>query len=155
MNKITKEEFLSLKSDTITRKDYNRILSKIDDRFNYIMREVLCKSISWWDYNNGDSKAEIDGFFEPDDYDEDSSIELAGEWSIPEPYHHTDFPIRWLWEDFEEEFKRDVLDYKVEKEMKKVQARVRREALKDRKEKMKEIISNKLTEEELKFITFK
>jgi hypothetical protein len=151
MNKITKEEFLSLKSDDITKKDYNSIVSKIDDRFNYIMREVLSKYLNWWDYNNGNSEAEIDGFFDPDDYDEDSSIKLDGEWDIPEPYQHTDFPIRWLWEDFEEEFKMHVLDYRVAKEMKKIEDRSKRE----QKEKMKENISNKLTEEELTYITFK
>lgn len=151
--KITIEDFEKVKSDNITRKEYKDIISKIDDRFNYIIRNVMSKRTSWWDYLNG--RGETDGYFDPECYEKNYNISLDGDFNIPEPYNYTDFPIRWLWEDFEEEFKSDVENFKKKQELKKQKAKETREKLKVKKVEMKSLIQSKLTKEELTFITFK
>ena len=157
--KITKEEFDSLYSDDITKKQYNYIISKIDKRFGeivYFMAGNKRKNHHWFDYSNGDSRAEIDGYFDPIDYKEYISINDYFP-SLPEPYYSLDYsiPTRWLYEDFEEEFTREVEECKVKVEEKKKKAKEKREALKIKKTEMKEQIKAKLTPEELKFIKFK
>lgn len=151
--KLTINEFRDVYNGNITKNKYDELISKIDDRLNYIIRNVMASEVFWWDYSNGGP--EKDGYFEPSDYMEDGFITLDGRYTIPEPYEYTDFPIRWLWEDFEEEFKNDVKQFKAEKEAKKKSDKEKRETLKVKKAEMKKIISEKLTKEELKFITFK
>lgn len=142
---ITKEQFLKLKDPNITKGEYNSIINSIADRFTGIMWDI-CSSLGWWDYRN-----EV---FYPENYDVDDDITLDGEYSIPEPYDNG-IPIRWLWEDYREEFDKNVLEYENEKKLAKQKAKEKREKLKAKKQEMKQIISQKLTKEELKYIKFK
>lgn len=153
--KLTKEEYFSLWSDDISKKQYDIIISKINDRFYYIMK-TICIELNWWDFDNG--WEEGSGFFEPCDYYKNSNtyITFRGNYRLPQPYSSCpNIPIRWLWEDFEESFKKEVEEYKIKKEQDKIKAKEKRELAKINKENMRGIISSKLTKEELKYIKFK
>ncbi len=155
--KLTLEEYQSLSSPTISHKAYDEIISRIDDRFDYIIRYI--GKVDWWDYING--HGEKNGYFEPEFYHDETGsydnlyIELDGKFTLPPPYDCPEIPIRWLWEDFEEEFKTVVEAEKAHILKKKEDGKNKRAILKVRKAEMKEIISKKLTKEEMKFIKFK
>lgn len=154
-HKLSKEEYYKLWDDSISKREYDSILVKIDYRFNYIMK-TICTKLDWYDYDNGWEGRS--GHFEPNTYykDEDSYIIFDGEYSLPPPYDSCpDIPIRWLWEDFEEEFKREAEEEKKKILDKKNKAKAARLDFKLKKESMREIIKNKLTKEELKFVKFK
>jgi hypothetical protein len=121
---LTEEEFLKLYDDSISHKEHKDIISKISDRINFMLREVMATYVSWWDFSNGNE--DIDGYFEPEIYGPADNIELSGTFDIPKPYNYTDFPIRWLWEDFEEEFKSDVENCKKQEEFEKQRRKERK-----------------------------
>lgn len=161
--KITKEEFYKLYSDTVTKKEYDEIISKIDKRFSEICLKIIPRNHrSWFDYGNAHEEK---GYFDPHEYN--SFINVISEYShLPEPYYSNPFknktingingfPTRWLWEDFEGEFNARVAEYEEKETQAKIKAKNRREDLKARKAEMKKIISSKLTKEELKYIKFK
>ena len=160
--KLTKEEFDSLYSDDITKKRYDKIIEKIDERFAEI---VNCMSNSktnrWFDYDNDDYEYDhnADPYFDPEGYKEWIGVQQTSSKSLPEPYDTEYggpcFPTRWLYEDFIVEFLLKVRDYKIKQEEKKAKAKKAREALKVKKAEMKIQIKAKLTNEELKFIKFK
>jgi len=155
MNKLTLEEYQSLYSDKITKGEYDRIIDKIDKRFLYIM-ETICTRLNWYDYDNG--WKETNGHFEPNKYhaNRNSYINFDGEYTLPPPYNTCpDIPIKWLWEDFEENFKKEVSDFKTQKEHEKIKLKNQRIELKAKKVAMKRLIQSKLSKEELKFIKFK
>ena len=149
-NKITKEQFFKLKDQNITRSEYNDILSSIDDRFDHIIRKHSIQFF-WWGYDDSDSG----GSFNPDGYDENSKIEFCGSFNFPDPYYSNQIPIRWLWEDYEEEFENTIAEFERKKKLKSEKAKENRQQLKIKKAEMKKIISEKLTKEELKYIKFK
>lgn len=64
--KITKEEFYRfLNDDNISKKEYDIIEDKINKRFYEIALTIIGKeNLSWIDYDNGDSTAEVDGWFD-------------------------------------------------------------------------------------------
>ena len=111
------------------------------------MKSIVIGKLRWYDYN--------DGHFEPSDYKITDVIYFEGEYTIPEPYADSGIPIRWLWEDFEVEFKHEVEKYKLQKIKDKETNKKCRETIKVKKAEMKVIIQSKLTKEELKFIKFK
>jgi hypothetical protein len=138
---LTKEEYYSLFSDSITKKEYDRILEKIDKRFFEIIEyifKVQGKKFEWCDYNNGDSRAEIDGWFDPERYETNISYE-AGRRG-PEPFDES-FPTKWLFEEFEEEFYKEIKQFN--------------DSIFEENEKLIESIKAKLTREELKVVKFK
>jgi hypothetical protein len=153
--KITKEDYLKLADDSISKREYDTIIGNIDNRFDEIMKFIAIGKIHWYDYSNGDSHAEIDGHFVPNNYGIRDYIGFEGDYTIPEPYADSGIPIRWLWEDFEVEFKHEVEKYKSQKIKDKETNKVKRETIKTKKANMKLIIRSKLTKEELKFIKFK
>lgn len=148
MPKITKAEFDSLYDDNISKKKYDAIIAKIDTRFYEIVSFMAPR------VNEGEDSG---GYFEPEDYKEE--IAVGGSWAeLPPPYDYesdNSFPTRWLWEDFEEEFKREVAKAKQKEVSEKLNAKQKRDDLKARKATMRPIIEAKLTKEELKYITFK
>jgi hypothetical protein len=155
MEKITKEEYLSLVDENITMVKYNAIINKINKRFQYIM-EMVCTKLSWYDYTNGHD--ETNGYFNPHSYqltnnDKHDYISFEGVYTIPPPYNG-DIPIRWLWEDFECEFRKAIDQYKINEEEKKIKAKQKRIELEEKKAKMRASIELKLTKEELSFINF-
>ena len=168
MPKITKTEFDSLYSDNITKKEYDRIIELINFRFSEICNKILKKGArGWFDYANcGYESDHAEGHFDPTKYKE--FTEIGGEYiSLPAPYDSLgvcgySFPTRWFWEDFEVEFTTKVAEAKAEKILKdqKIQKKMeefrqKRAEFNKNKPAMKNQIKSKLTEEELKYITFK
>lgn len=152
-HKITKKEFESIYKQNITLRTYNKIISKIDERFQEIVLTLLpgVTKRGWFDYGNcGYDGDETPGFFDKEEYKKDIAIgsEFA---SLPEPYGYS-FPARWLWEDFEEEFASSVAKEKSSVELKKLDVKQKRDALKLKKEIIWESVKQKLTKEELKYV---
>lgn len=158
--KITKQQFESLYSEEITKKEYDRIIDLINDRIDDIFDVIngRRKNGCWYVYGNYDYHSEDDcGYFDLDRYKE--NIELSGEdFSGPEPFcdgGRIYIPTNWLWEDFEDEFNAEVAKAKKEKEKEKAKAKEQREARKVRLKELTQSIKSKLTKEELKVIKFK
>lgn len=103
--KITKEQFLSLYSDTITKKEYDSVINKINNRVDEIVEFCFYKKPNkfWYDYNNEDGEHRP-GFFCPKKYNENIGVYINN--GMPKfPYYFADgdiFPVNWLWEDFED-----------------------------------------------------
>ena len=139
--KITKEEFDSLYSDSITKKNYDAIVDKIDERFGEIVEILIPKmdARGWYDYGNCSYDSDRDaGYFDTDEYK--NHIVVGGNSaSLPMPYYgqENSFPTRWLWQDFEEEMKRTVAKCKDELEKEKITNKQKREAAKSKKDLLK------------------
>src|SRR6185295_14907449 len=106
--KITKEKFDRIYDENISKKEYDQIIEEIDERFFEITRAISKKNPEMWiDYSNCNYGHDdcSDGRFDPEDYKE--FIYIGGEFvNIPKPYgYDNSFPTRWLWEDFEQEFR--------------------------------------------------
>lgn len=155
MHKISLEDYESLYDPEITKSNYDAIIGKIENRFGYIMK-TICTKLSWFDYDNGWENN--NGYFNPNEYHSgpDSYITFQGDYKLPPPYNTCpDIPIRWLWEDFEEEFRKEVNEFKEKESRRKQEMREKRIAAKEKRASIKSIIQSKLTKEELKFIKFK
>ena len=155
--KITKEEFDSLYSDSITKKNFDAIMQKIDKRFGEIVEILIPKmpQRGWYDYGNCSygRDDESGGYFDKDDYKE--NIVVGGEYArLPLPYDNC-FPTRWLWQDFEEEMKLAVDKYKEEFEKLKIANKQRYIAAKAKKDLLKKQALAKLTEEECRALGFR
>lgn len=165
--KITQEQFNRIYSKNITKKEYDDIITQINERFNEICNKILLKNPGrWFDYSNcGYGSEYSNGYFDPEEYK--MEISIGGEYAkLPEPFYsypyedkdsclENCFPTRWLWEDFEEEFKTQVDKYKLEILKEKESTKNKRQELKNKKSEFKKIIRSKLTKEELKYICFK
>lgn len=154
---ITKQQFDSLFSDNITRKQYDTIIQQIDERFGEICEKFLRKrnkSRAWYDYGNLYIEDEYsEGHFDPDEYKE--YIEINGEWIEPPAGFDFSFPTRWLWEaDWEKEMKKISEDYETQLEARKAKEKKRRETRQQQVELLKASIKAKLTPEELKIVKF-
>lgn len=150
--KITKELFDSLYSENITKKEYDRIINLIDNRFADIvllLRPSL-KNKGWFDYGNCsyDSSCDSEGFrgyFDLINYKE--NIDIGGEYCGLEPkihdgdgYYNNSFPTRWLWTDDRDILNevntfKEVENEKIKKEKEKAQKR--NEQLKTKKSSLK------------------
>jgi len=159
--KITKEEFDRLYVDphTITVREYNSIIDKVDDRFAEVVKTLLptIQKKGWFDYGNVDYESENShGHFDPKEYKE--MIKVGGQYSqLPEPYEcGNEFPTRWLWEEnFKDEFDKAVEDYRIKDLKEKEQKKQKLDLLNERKKKFRKIIESKLTKEELRYISFR
>lgn len=148
---ITEKEFKSLFDDTITKKEYDEIIRKIDNRFSEICQELFCKNNkSWYDYDTGGYEENNEGRFIPEIYKEE--IFIIGENIEPPPGLDYGFPTSWLWNmDYKNEVKQIKESYLESEKKKKKQKQIRLEKI----NLLKNSIKNKLTEEELKIIKFK
>ena len=159
--KITKELVESLSSDTISKKNYDEIVSVIDDKVNTIWRFILKKAnleLDWYAFQNdvsyGHGDGSSGGHFDPDVDKE--FIELGGEYEIREDdfYQYSNgFPTELLWAD---DYKSIVTEHiKWANEQVKLQNQKTKETVKTRKqirEKLLKSIKTKLTSEEIKVI---
>ena len=156
---ITIEQYNYLFSGEITKKQYDQIISKINNRFIEICEKFLKKNKSnaWYAYGNVSYKDEnLDGFgfFDPLEYKE--NIAIGGEHIDPPMGFGLSFPTRWLWEDsFEAEFKEISQNTKKNMRLKKQNEKQRRETRKQEVTILKESIISKLTSQELAVIRFK
>lgn len=161
---ITKEQFNKLYSDDIKKKEYDQIVSQIDERFFEIAVTIVGKgNLHWIDYDNGDTKSEIDGHFDTDQHRHVISFtgegkRNKGQRKFYEFYNMLDgeIPIQWLWEeDFKEQYEKLVQEDKIKEQEKKDKAKAKRKKRKEHLTKLQESIKNKLTKEELSAIIFK
>lgn len=154
--KITQKEFDSLYSDSITKKDYDAIITKIDTRFTEIVTYLNPKVLEngWFDYDNCSYGSDgSNGFFEPERYKKE--IGIGGECPELKYPYGSYIPTRWLWEDFKEEFDRETTAYEKNVEAKKLKEKT--EVLKQElgKKELQKSIKAKLTKDELKVISFR
>lgn len=149
--KITKEQYLKLYDPNTPHGEWSIIIQLINERFDEIIKSISTK-FRWWDYDNCTNSGE--GFFEPKHYKTDDYIVFDGDYLIPVPFDEG-FPIRWLWEDFKEEFDKKVEAEKIRIQSEKERNKFNRSALKLKKQEMKKIIVSKLSKDELKYIKFK
>lgn len=154
--KISKEEFDKLYDENITKKEYDRIIEKINVRFSEIMTTLkpALKKKGWFDYGNCDYYSEESGgYFDPQVFKTDISV--GGEHSnLKDPFSYC-IPTRWLWEPFKAEYNREVKAFEAEEEKRKAKAKERRQERKAEKDKLIKSIKSKLTAEELRVIKFK
>jgi len=148
--KITKEEFDALFLDDISKKKYDDIINRIEERVDEVWKNILKlqgKKLNWYDYDTGS--------FDPVSCKE--NITFDGEWSGRDydvPYDDY-IPTNFLWEDYEKEVLKDIQSYKDNKKIKELEAVSKRLELKERRKVMIVSIKSKLTKEELRFIKFK
>ena len=151
---ILKEEFDSLFSDSISKKQYDLIIEKIDKRFKEIcLKFLIIEKRGWFDYDNGDYESEkTGGYFDPKEYKE--NIGIMGEWIDGRPGWDLEFPTRWLWENFEKEMKDVEKKFKLKQLEIEKKNKNKKEKEKARFEELKSSVKSKLTSEELKIINF-
>ena len=152
---ITKAEFNSLSSDSITKKEYDRIIDTIDDDVDAIIRKIWRdhNGRGWWAYANCDYDSEDgDSEFDPKRYKE--TIELGGEYyDFPAPYDDKEIPTRWLWEDdWYKEFEKEVAKTKIENIAKNIADKEKAKEKQEYRKNMMAQIKKKLTVEEVKFL---
>jgi hypothetical protein len=154
MSTVTKEEVESLSSIFITKIDYDKIINKINERFTEICNKLAVniknkKSYGWFDYSNCRYDSEYSGgYFDPVLYKD--HIGIGGEYiNLPEPYDISEIlqtpyiPTSWLWDDnYFDEFKKEAKKAKPKPTKKHIQT-------------IEKSLKSKLTDEELKYITFK
>ena len=154
---LSREEVLSLSSDTITKKQHAALLVKIDERFSYVFEtamKLMGRSVQWYDFDNVGSDEGDRGFFDPDYYADE--IDIAGEFSTPrDTLYEQSIPTRWLWEDFEEALVAEINTHKQALELAKDKKQQESLAAKQKRSEMIKQIRIKLTKEELAYITFK
>lgn len=153
---ITKKEFDLLYDENVTKKQYDLIIKKIDERFEEICEKFLRrKRDGWYVYDNYDYGVEGSaGSFDPTEYRED--IFIDGENIDPPPGYDLSFPTRWLWESgWEKEMKETSKIYKKEEEAKKKAIKINKESKQQQVELLKASIKSKLTPAELKLVKFK
>lgn len=153
MIKITWNDFLKLKGEELSVKEQKKLLAIINDRFDYIIRKIALR-MEWYDYENGGTEYGL-GSFEYSNYNMDSEISFVGDFLLPEPYCDEGIPVRWLWEDFEDEYVKEIERVRLEHLAAIEKEKLDKESKKSRDEELKKSISNKLTKEERKLIIFK
>jgi len=163
MPAIKKEEFDKLYDpENITKADYDRVISKIHERFNEICEIFLIqtgkangRTIGWYDFANcADDDADQPGEFDPELYKE--TIMIDGGYIQPPPGFELAFPTRWLWtENWEEEMRATSLAFQKAEADRREKAKQQREDRKQKREQLKASILAKLTPEEAKIIKWK
>jgi len=161
-----------LDEETITRKRYKEIQGLINETLDYLVRKVLCSSVTWYDYDNEGGDERSPGQFDPRRYDE--YIGITGEVNLKYPnavtgentshVYDLDIPLEWLFvnpDELEVQLASKEADCKKEIEAKKLADKEKRERKKkkdaERANKLPDIIKSvrsKLTEEELSYIEF-
>lgn len=154
---MTKEQFDKLYSPDVTKREYDEIIEVIDQRVDEIVKVMvpdLRKKGGWYDYDNLDYDDEGHrGHFDINKYKE--IVYLNGQINFPEPYFENAFPTRWLWEDFESEFRAEVEKDKTQKATEKERKQHAAQKAEEKRFQMTAQIRAKLSKEELKYIKFK
>lgn len=132
--------------------EYDRISDAITVRFDEIIKHI-CTRFIWWDYPNRSYRR--DGWFDKDDYKDGENICLEGQFAMPMPFANQGIPIRWLWEDYVDEFNQAVTRYEVDKAEKKRKEEEEKRARDEHRQSIMASIRSKLTPEELKWIVIK
>lgn len=146
-------------SGEMSLKEFSNIEKQIGERLNYFMykaAEIAGVDLLWWDYDNGDSESEIDGYFDPKIYVDKVKIEgryydiKSKNGMIFDNYFSNGIPLEVLYIDVEEKVLNDL------KALHKTLADEK--SLKEQKDNnfkaLVESIRSKLTPEELKIVKF-
>lgn len=164
-NIITEKDFNSLYDETISHKDYHKIINEIEDRVSDILNDLYENKhidLEWYCFSNGNEDEEsCPGNFDPQIYKD--KIELIGDINIEEyvsnlsgSSHTRSIPTRWLWEEgYLEECKNAQISFNKKKAALKILQKSKREELKTKKQIAIDSIKLKLTKDELKFVKFK
>lgn len=154
---IPKKDIKSLSSDTITKKKHDELLSRINDRFNYVIHtlmEIQGRKLDWYDYANLGEGDDEQGEFDPEMYAEE--IEFSGKFDTPKNCLYYDYlPTKWLSEDFEDALRIEIADHKLGLVAKVADKKKKAQKASLRKKELKVSIRQKLTKEELACIAFK
>lgn len=161
--KIDKKDFDKLYSDSITKKEYDEIIGKIDKRFAEICKKYLKRKYRmWYDYGNCSYEGyPSNGYFDPNLYKD--SIDIGGEYVTTVTGNEDNcFPTFWLWGDFEQEIEKEKKWYaeqeakeKREVEEKKAAKKAKEDAIRDNLDSLMASVKLKLTAEEMQIIRFK
>lgn len=156
---LSEEEYKQFCSDDITVKEQKLFFSKILARSNYIMHclyNYTHPNDSWWFI--GSMRLNLIGdFFESlVTKDDIAYISIQGYFNKNEyyPYPHGCFPLKWLWQDFEEDLQKLLANEKDRLEQEKIQKKTKRIEKKKKEKEMLKSILDKLTAEECKFLGY-
>lgn len=158
---VSKEEFESLYTDTITHKNYDLIVNRIGHRVTEILTSlgIYRATGSWWDYDNCSYDAEESGgYFDTERYRE--TIGIGGEnLHFPEPWrwdYPLGIPTRWLWEKgYKKEFNARIKEFELSERKARAKKDKQKKDAKKNKEKLMKSIKSKLTKAELKLLGIK
>lgn len=152
-------------SGEMSLKEFSNIEKQISDRLNYFMwkaAEISGVTLSWWDYDNGDSESEADGYFDPKIYVD--KVKIEGQYQgksdnnmLFDDYFSDGLPMEVLYLDIEEKVNKDLKDLheSIELTKKEELEKAKQKEQKDKEFKaLVESIRSKLTPEELKIVKF-
>ncbi len=162
---LTQELVLSLKLDTITKKDYDLIIklieNKVDEIWKYICKEGKF-NLSWWAFSNdeelGNGNGSTGGYFDPD-YDMEF-IELIGHWKHDgDSLFYNGFPTSYLWssdykQEVQKQLKLDAVNKKESLKKKQTQLKKRKETKQLQEDTVKQLLKKLESNELLALSTF-
>lgn len=164
MDKINKLPENAVSAALEANKVYVGITEKISVRMNYILNFCVGKvggKVSWWDWRNGgDGDDSAPGDF-MHSYSS-TALDINGEWTNGDRMifidkdggewgiEYGEFPIRWLFEDFEDEYTNGLKLYKKKLEEQSLKAKGRRIRNSQKKKELVASAAMKLTKEERK-----
>ena len=156
--KIEKEVMDKVFSGSLTVKEQNKILEKVHDRCDYIVRkafEIQGISVVWYDFDNEGGKDGSSGYFDPERYEKEFYITGEFDGNIYDSLYGNAFPTKWLWSDFEDELIKEIEVQRKSIISKKIERKAKNAERKQKKDKLIESALSKLTPEEIKALGIK
>ncbi|MDI6977210.1 hypothetical protein [Serratia sp. Se-RSBMAAmG] len=172
VNPLDKVKLKRLFSGEMALHEFNAFKGEIDNRLFYFLSlaaQMSDAELSWFDYSNGDSESESNGYFDYEKYNKVIKVvgatysedEYLPEQPLLEMYFTEGLPVEVLWCDAEEKITKDLEDIRAslkreeeEKLRKSQEEALRREREQEELHKMMEVIKGKLTPEELAYVSF-
>lgn len=155
--KIDKDVMDQVFSGTLTVKEQNRILEKVHDRCDYIVRkafEIQGISVNWYDFDNEGGEDGSCGYFDPERYEKEFYITGDFNGHMRDCLYSDAFPTKWLWNDFEDQLIKEIEANRKSIISKKIERKAKNAERKQQKEKLIESALSKLTKEEIKALGY-
>lgn len=152
------EKYITGEMRTKDAKNYEK--DQLVKRFYYIVHkigQITGFKVDWFDYDN-EGGEDYPGSFDIDSYQE--NIGFTGHFihdkNLKERFedYDTEFPTKWMTEDFEAQLKKEVKDFEKDLNQANATAHSQKLAKKAEADKFQASIRSKLTEEEMAYITF-
>lgn len=168
MDKVKKLPEAAIPAVIEASKIYGNAVERIALRVQYIIQfcvKAVGGKFEWWDWQNSDPGSRADGDF-MESYSEDS-ITIVGEWTHREEMviitkdggewglDYGEIPIRWLYEDFEEEYTNGLKLYKEKKKQDAAKKKEKRQEKERERMALVAAAATKLTKEEKKALGIK
>jgi len=156
VEKIDKALMDRLFDGSMTVKEANELIERIEDRCNYIVRTFIDiwgkwnEEIDWWDFSNECGKDGPSGYFNEVKYK--FKVGFTGEFEFD---GDRTFPTKWIWEDFEEEQIKEAADWKIKIQKDKEEAKAKRIADEANRKALIKSALKKLTTEECKALGYR